>query len=86
MRTVYKYRVPVGVSKLSLPSGSKCIHIDAQVDKIVMWVEVTIDAITTDWTLLIIGTGQQLPEDVEYEHLGTVMMGMFVWHVYRVMP
>lgn len=85
MRTVHKFGVPFGVSKLPLPEGSKCVHIGAQGGRVVMWVEVTVDAATTDWTLLLVGTGHQLPEDVEYEHLGTVIIEPFVWHVYQVL-
>lgn len=88
MRTIYKYRINFGAPSLEIPLGSKCIHVGSQGEHVCMWVEVDDDAQleTERWHLFIIGTGHQLPAGAEHEHLGSVIMDPFVWHLYRVMP
>ncbi len=89
MRVIYKYQINFGTPMLELARGAKCIHIGQQYGRVTMWAEVTADEEDIGlerWHLIVLGTGHQLPEDIEYEHLGTAMIDPFVWHVYRVMP
>ncbi len=86
-RRIYKYQINPSTILL-LPVGSKCIHIGAQGANVYMWAEVWTDMsplVTEEWRMFIIGTGHELLEGMDYEHLGTAMIDPFVWHVYRVM-
>ena len=86
MRTVYKYQLNLGTTRLELPEGSIPVHVGVQGEGVCLWVEQTNDpdGSFTWHTYKAIGTGHPCPTGyARTEHLGTVMMPPFVWHVYE---
>lgn len=76
-----------------LPIGARIRLVGTQNDRITIWFETTIEmmdqgAVAIDRTerrvFVIRGTGQPIPPRAEY--LATVLLGVFVWHVFELIP
>ena len=84
MRAVWKYPLPLiegAFHVYDIPDGIVRL-VGEQSCTIMMWVEVDPEAPPTRRTFQIVGTGH--PEiDEGFVYLGTVQIGMFVWHVYE---
>jgi hypothetical protein len=81
MRTIWKYKLDVQVEQtISLPIGSKFLYCANQYDYPTMWFEVEPKERMRIVTIVIVGTGNPIPENVEY--YGTVFINDFVWHLY----
>lgn len=66
-----------------LPFGAKAIHVDRDTrepGKIAVWFEVDPECPHVGYHLFICGTGHDLPDGAE--HIGSVVMPPFIWHVY----
>lgn len=88
MKTIWKFQVDV-VDRpvVKMPAGSKILpHVVAvSPDRLWLWAEVLPDSPNEDRLLCIVGTGNPVPADV-WRHVGSVVAGPFVWHVYEVTP
>ena len=52
-------------------------------NKITLWAIVDENTIERFYNFSIIGTGEQITEDIEFmKYLGTVILDSFVWHVF----
>lgn len=82
---IFKYPLlSVGAQNLMLPKGAKILSVQFQGEALCVWALVDPDAIPAPVMIWIIGTGDSLPlPSVEMEHLGTVQVGKFVWHIFR---
>lgn len=84
MRTIHKYNLSQGQT-FKLPVGSKLLHIAMQAGSICAWFEVDAVGETTEKrSFVIVGTGHMVPEGTS--HVGTVLDGIFVWHIYEDKP
>ena len=82
-RQVWKYPVPFGdvPIRLMVPKDGIIVHFDVQrVDTV--WVEVNPESPERLCVLQWFGTGHPLPEGAS--HVGTVIRGNFVWHLYKL--
>lgn len=87
MRTIYKYIIKdKDLSTIETYSGAvvlsaKCV---GNTDNVSLWVGVDDEQPTTDVEVLVVGTGWELPEDIDlYEYVDTcVSRGGYIWHVY----
>lgn len=80
---IYKYALETtGRQKLQIPSPQNFLSVQLQRDKICVWYEVDEAHDQEDDVIefVIVGTGHRAPDVAQ--HLGTVQMGGFVWHVY----
>lgn len=89
MRTIFKYPVEVAYFfQLELPLGAKFVHIAPGTkysEKISLWFEVdTEEQDRTTRTFHIVGTGNPIPAAAT-QHIGSVIMFPFVWHIYEEM-
>lgn len=87
MKTIYKYQVPVDDQPHPVPGT--VVHVEADGHyALTVWAEVTPtkigDPSDVDQVRLyrVHGTGHPIP-DTE-EHRGTVIAGVFVWHLYEL--
>jgi len=87
---IYKYELPDIINKtfsIDIPIG-RIIHIDAQNEKIIIWVMHTTDNLDKNYErkFYIAATGDPINIDGMYSHLSTVMdfVGC-VWHVFEVL-
>lgn len=86
MKTIWKYPINSGITKLELPSGAKFLSLQAQFGNPVAWFEV--DPLVTmreSWQLATHGTGHEF--NGEYDRfLGTFQVnnGALVFHVFKL--
>ena len=91
-KVVYKYPIDID-SEVTLPGG-KVVHTEAseigKLHEIRVWVEHWVDEHgkvlsyngQSKLVLKVHGTGHLV--DLSSEHVGTVLAGPFVWHIYKV--
>lgn len=92
MKTIYRYQVPVADRlTVQMPAGATVLSVrpsrgrlDDQLD---VWAVVDTSAPDEARELLVVGTGNPLPDDVG-AFVGTVLThgGVFVWHVFEAAP
>lgn len=83
-RTVFKYPVNLRRRTTRLCLSGPIVHIGVQpdgVDSIMVWAESGVHKPTTR-LFQAVGTGGAVPEDSE--HVGSVIDGAFVWHLYEL--
>lgn len=82
MRTIWKFPILGGwFEQLPMPRGAKILHVADQGGIINLWAEVDTTAERVRRTVVVVGTGHSLPEG-DGSHIGTVMQGQYVWHIY----
>jgi hypothetical protein len=81
-RQVWKFDAPKPgiILPAHVPLGAKPLYADLQHGEIVWWAEVDPEAPTLRVDVITVGTGWDIPESAK--HVGTVLDGAFVWHVY----
>ena len=86
MLKIWKYELELASQQvLSLPPGADILHVGEQNGKLCMWV--LLDArstVVTDRRIGIVGTGQEIATDAKREHIGTVQIAGYVWHVFEL--
>lgn len=86
MKTIYKYPAPLTVfveHVQALPVGAKFCHLGKQAGLPMMWFEVDPEQRETESRVFFFtGTGRLVEN--HSTHLGTVIDGPFVWHLYEV--
>ncbi len=84
MKSIWKYSLDAeNEQTLSLPKGAKIIHTGLDPSgTLCIWAEVNIDeAERASIAIYIYGTGHPIKADVQ-RHLGSLVVGPYVWHVY----
>lgn len=82
---IYKYVVPVadGGIDVSMPVDAEIRFVGIQSPgRICVWAEVTNEDVMKTRTFMVFGTGHEIPVGVDYR--GTVLDGLYVWHLYEV--
>lgn len=86
MRTVWKYEFPIDriAGDVEMPEGARIIHVDQQREMVATWWAEIPDptAPLVARTFVVVGTGHTIPGD-GLTHVGTVLDGPFVWHLYE---
>ena len=84
-RRVYKYRLERcgGPQNPELPNGAEIVHIAMQGDSICIWALVDVREDVGNRKFIIYGTGH--PITTAGKHIGTVLDGRFVWHVFEAL-
>jgi hypothetical protein len=82
-RTIWKYVLPVAdVARLYMPKGARPLAVAEQAGALCLWVEVDPASPQEPRDFLVRGTGNPFYGD-EGNHIGTAVIGQFVWHVYE---
>lgn len=83
-RVVHRYSVFVDHADYQVPAG-RVVHVSAdrggKHDLVEVWVEHPSGAEPVGLMLNVHGTGHPIPEDGR-AHVGSCVVGLFVWHVY----
>lgn len=89
MKTVYKYQLSYDDKiTLDLPKGAKPLHLGMQgpIGRVPhVWVLVDPEAPTEPMEFRFCGTGHPIedaPAGHRWEHVGSVLEGIFVWHLF----
>lgn len=81
MKTIYKYQL-ANFATLDLPVGAKAVLVEMQNGSPHIWFEHNRSAFKEQRFFRIYGTGFDIPDNSI--HIGSVIDGMFVWHIYEV--
>lgn len=85
VRAIWKYDLDVADQRVAIPEGAEILQVQMQRGVITLWAIVDPHAPKTPRRFRIIGTGQGFdPTGLDY--LGTVQVGLLVWHVFEVQP
>jgi len=87
---IYKYQLEVtGSQNIKMKRVEKFLDVKVVENKITLWAIVDENTIERFYTFKIIGTGEQITEDIEFmKYLGTVVLDTsidsLVWHIFQV--
>lgn len=83
MDTVYKYAMPLtDVSDIGMHKGATLLHVDKQYDDIFIWARVDTKAPLVRRRFRLAGTGHDLAIASGAIHVGTVVYGVLVFHLF----
>lgn len=81
MKTIFKYVLQLGEHNIVQGCESfRPVHVAVQDGQLCVWAELDTAADPQNHRFAVIGTGHPAP--VPGEYVGSVLSGMFVWHVY----
>ena len=81
---IWKFSLGTLTEKIDveMPLGAEVIHVGQDANgELCLWARVATNNGPVMRRFYIFGTGQDMPSMMR--HLGTVVMGTFVWHVYE---
>ena len=84
MKTIYKYPLEVkDLVRISMPRGAKVIHagFDPQ-ERLCVWAIVDTDRPLHVRAFCVAGTGNPFESPDMWEHINTVRIGPFIWHIF----
>lgn len=70
---------------VEMPGGAKILTCQMQGDTIVLYAKVDPDTPPEIRMFQVIGTGQEIPEELDHEYVGTVQYGPLVFHVFELL-
>lgn len=83
MITIYKYELNAGV--VGLPKGAQILTIQVQNGLPYIWALIDTEVTITEFRwFAIVGTGQEITQEYEYNYLATFQQDIFVWHVFEL--
>lgn len=83
-KTIWKSTLSLAPSQvLQLPQGAKFLTIQDQAGELTVWYECYPDRASGPRTIVLVGTGHDLPDTHVLRYLATVQQGEFVWHFYE---
>lgn len=83
MRTVYEYPLASGMrSAVAMPRDSTILLVSHQEGNLTLWAEVDTDYDQVTRNFEVVPTGGPCP--LGSSHVGTAVIGGFVWHVYEI--
>ena len=84
MLTIHKFQLEITFHQIiEVREGAKILHADNQNGMLCIWVMLDTNAPTVQKRFRIYGTGHSIPTDLNLTHIGSVLMGAFVWHVFE---
>ena len=84
MNKIYKYPLEMTATQIiRMPCGTEILHVAEQHGMLCLWAVVDPAAELRDYVIQIVGNGHPFQRNNK-QHLGTVLMGEFVWHVFLV--
>lgn len=81
---IWKYDVSLEKGEyqiLEIPRFSRILTVQNQGNNQCIWVEVNPEYNKEKWGFFWVGTGNPIPENVEY--IGTIQVSIYVFHLYK---
>ena len=84
MTKIFKYPIKIQQKQeISVPIGVVPIHVGLDpTGEPCIWCVVEIGRPTIDMSIIIIGTGHEMPSEIKV-HIGSFVQGPYVWHVFQ---
>lgn len=84
MKTIHKSKLALTPSQvIQLPVGAKILTAQDQGGQICVWYECYPDRPSGPRTIVLVGTGHELPDTHTLRYISTVQQMRFVWHFYE---
>lgn len=85
---IWKYTLWSVVTEIDLPVGAFVRHIgpDPASGQPAIWMQVITEAAKEKRHFEFCGTGDELPERMTREFIGTAVCREFVWHIFEIFP
>lgn len=84
MLTIYKYQFVIADKVIiKMPEGAKILSADIQNNTPTIWALVRTDGPVIERAFTIYGTGEEMNEWLLGEHIGTIQVNGFVWHIFE---
>lgn len=84
MKKVFKYQLRPGVTALELPIGFEILTVQLQGGEPQLWALVDQAQPSESVTILIVGTGHDVPNDASYIATFQVTSGTLIFHAFRL--
>ena len=85
MSTIWKYTLDIGIATaINLSRNARVLHVGQQEGTVTIWI--SLDPVSTDVSerlYHIVGTGWSEENLDRWTHVGTAIVGEFVWHVFE---
>jgi hypothetical protein len=83
LTVIYKYQLMAPVVELNVPDGGVVRLVDRDPGSInpTLWIEHDLTKPLVPRTFLVVGTGMYVEPDAT--HVGSMVAGEFVWHIYE---
>jgi hypothetical protein len=86
MKTIHKYTLSGSQNEsILMPFDATIIHVNYQLGCLTIWAHVDTWQDSEIRTFAVFGTGWEIPENLNCEHIGTVQVDHLVWHVFEVL-
>lgn len=83
MKAIYKYPIDFATSQiLAMPVGADIISVQMQNGILTIWAIISTEVSLIPVTIRIFGTGKEIPVDLVLRHVGSIRVGIHVWHVF----
>ena len=87
MKTIHKYKLSPSEIGVYLPSEANILSAGTQNNEIYIWAEVPLYPTQKEMReIMVLGTGHNFNESINYRFLNTVFFKDFVFHIYEVLP
>lgn len=93
MKTIHKYPLTGGTQIIQAPLLAKPLYVGLDpIGTPCVWALVDTSMPLAGMIVLLTGTGSPLPEgaaeidDLDKKYVGTILQGLYVWHVFHVNP
>jgi len=84
LKSIWKFSLSYGPrSVVEIPSDAEVLSVQEQAGIIQLWALVDPERPTVERVFSVLGTGWSL-DDEPGKYTGTVVVGMFVWHIFEV--
>lgn len=82
MSSIWKYQLELTTRQnIQVPDGGRVLTAQLQGDTIYVWFKVDTLAKKKSRSIVIVGTGQSVPEFCDY--IASVQHGQYVWHIFE---
>ena len=86
---IHKYPIPSSDEFiLIIPEQSTIMHVGLHQLEMFLWAMVDTEAPPEERTFRLVGTGHTVPDDKNLDYIGTITNheGVYVWHIFEVVP
>lgn len=86
MRTVYKYELAIGLTRMNIPWGAEILSVGEVEGALYLWAMVDTTHATAKRRIGFFATGVSLPEEPLFPLGSVVDRRNYVWHVFEGTP
>lgn len=83
LKSIWKYPLElIHQQTINVPVDARPVCVQMQNGQLMLWADVSPDAIAAPFEVMIMGTGGEREENPDFHYLGTVQDRVYIWHVF----